>query len=316
MNTTRSIYLFVLIILTTYSSRAQDATVNARIDAAQIVIGDQVKLFLETKHNQKQERLIWAVIPDTFNQLEVIERGKIDTLVQGDMVTLKQRVLVTGFDSGVFVIPSFSFTAIPNTGTQYLIKTDSFPVLVQTVPVDTTQPFKPIKDIIRVQTSWLDYIWYIAGSLVFIILVVAVIIYFTRNRKTAAPIVIATGPVETLDEKTLRLIKELEDKQLWEQRQVKEYYIELTDILRTYIELRFKAPALELTTDEMLQQARRHKEMVKHLDLLRAILETADLAKFAKAQPLPQEHIDAMELTRQFVKATKPVIVKETPPQS
>jgi hypothetical protein len=307
--------LFILSLLTSIGTFAQDATVNAKVDAVQIMVGDQVRLFLEAKHNQKQGRLEWATIPDTFTKLEVVEKGKIDTIVAGDIVTLKQRLLVSGFDSGVFTIPSITFTAIPNSGEPYTMATDSFRILVQTVPVDTTQPFKNIKDIMGVKATWLDYIWYIIGVVIFIVLLVVVIVYFLRNKKTAAPVIVPSGPVETLTEKTLRLLNELEGKQLWEHGQVKEYYIELTDILRTYIEVRFKTRALELTTDEILQQARKHKEMVRHIDQLRTTLETADLAKFAKAEPLPQEHMDAMDLTKQFVKVTKPVI-KETPTQS
>lgn len=310
------LYIPLLLLFIALNAQAQNATVSARADAARIMIGDQVRLFLEAKHNPKQERLQWAVIPDTFSKLEVIEKGKIDTIQQGDTTILKQRLVITGFDSGIFTIPALNFTAIPGNGSPYVMSTDSFQLLVQTVPVDTTQPFKPIKDIMAVKTTWRDYIGYIIGSIIFLILLAVVIIYFRKNKKTPAPAIIPAGPVETLTEKTLRLLNELEHKQLWEHGQVKEYYIELTDILRAYIEDRFKTPALELTTDEILQQARRHKEMVKHIDLLRTTLETADLAKFAKAQPLPQEHIDAMELTRQFVKATKPVVINQTPPKS
>lgn len=295
--------------------RAQDARVDAKIDAVEVMVGDQVRLFIEAKHNPKQGRLEWASIPDTFNKLEVVEKGKIDTIIAGDIVTLKQRLLISGYDSGMFTIPPIAFTAVPNNGSPYVLSTDSFRILVQTVPVDTTQPFKGIKEIMTVKTTWLDYLWYIIGVIIFIILLVVVILYFIRNRKASPPVIVPSGPVETLTEKTLRLLTELEDKQLWEQGNVKEYYIELTDILRTYIEERFRTRALELTTDEILQQARKHKEMVRHIDLLRTTLETADLAKFAKAEPLPQEHMDAMELTRQFIKVTKPVI-KETPTQS
>jgi hypothetical protein len=309
----KHISLLFVVLLAHFYSTAQDATVSAKTDARQIVVGDQVKLFLEVKHNS-QSKLVWPVFPDTFNNLEIVEKGKIDTAKQGDIVTLKQRLLITGFDSGLFLIPSFKFTVIPPSGSPYLVAADSFQLSVQTVAVDTTQAFKPIKNIMEVKSSWMDYIWLIVGIAVFLILVAVVIIYFIKNKKVAAPVVVPAGPVETLQEKYLRLLAELEQKQLWQQGKVKEYYIELTDLLRNYIELRFKTPALELTTDEILQQARRHKEMVKYFDPLRNILETADLAKFAKAQPLPQEHVDAMEQTKQFINTTKPVIT-ETPQQ-
>ncbi len=311
----KHIFFLSVLLSACIESLAQDVTVTAKTDATQIVVGDRVRLFLEAKHNDKQSKIAWPVFADALGELEIVEKGKIDTIKQGDKVTLKQTVQVTGFDSGMFVIPSLSFTVIPGSGNPYQIATDSFQLLVQTVAVDTTQGFKPIKQIIEVKTTWRDYIWYIVGVLVFLVLAGVVIFYFIRNKKAQAPVTVPTKPVESLHDKYMRLLAELEQRQLWQQDKVKEYYIELTDILRNYIESRFKTPALELTTDEILQQARRHKEMVKYMDLLRGILETADLAKFAKAQPLPQEHIDAMEQTKQFITTTKQVIT-ETSPQT
>jgi len=307
---------FLLFLLTVLRASAQsDAKVEAKVDANQIMVGDQVRLFIEAQHNSRQGVLQWATIPDTFNKLEIVEKGKIDTIRQNDVVTYRQRLLVTGFDSGMFVIPSFVFPVIPNNGTAYTIQTDSFPLLVQTVAVDTTKGFKGIKDIMLVKSSWLDYIWYIIGGALFLILVTIVIIYFIRNKKAPQPVVAPPPPVESLQEQAMRMFKALEEKQLWQKGQVKEYYTALTDIIRGYIEARFNTPAMELTTDELLHSARMHKEMNSHIELLSTILYTADLAKFAKAQPLPHEHTAAMENAILFVNATKPVIT-EIPKQS
>lgn len=295
-----------LLLCSAFSFAQGDAKVDVKMDANQILVGDQVRYFIELQHNTMQSRVQWASIPDTFNKLEIVEKGKIDTLIKGDITTYKQRLLVTGFDSGVFVIPSFVFPVIPNNGTAYTLQTDSMPLLVQTVAVDTTQPFKGIKEIMPVKTTWRDYIWYIIGAIVLLILITVVIIYFIRNRKVPAPVIAPPPPVETLQQQALRMLSTLDKKQLWQSGQVKEYYVELTDILRGYIEVRFNTPAMELTTDELLESARMHKEMTRHTELLSTILYTADLAKFAKAQPLPHEHTAAMEHAIQFVNATKP----------
>ena len=110
----------------------------------------------------------------------------------------------------------------------------------------------------------------------------------------------------------MRLLRELELRQLWQKKQVKEYYVELTDVVRNYIEARFQTSAMELTTDEMLAKSLDIKEMQPYHDLLMAILQTADLAKFAKFQPLPEVHVDTMEKARQFIDSSRPVII-ETP---
>ena len=301
--------LLVLVFLSS-TSFAQDASAGARMDARQIVVGDQARLFIEVKNNPSTGRLQWATIPDTVNDLEIVERGKIDTLAQGGFVTYRQRLLITGFDSGMFKVPPFVFSVIPNSGTPYTIQTDSFSLLVQTVAVDTTKGFKGIKNIIYVKSTWRDYIWYFIGGIILIILTIFVVLYFIRNKKIAPPK--PQGPVESLQDKTLRLLSELDMRQLWQKNQVKEYYVELTDIIRNYIEERFHTPAMELTTDELLYKVQLHRELQPYQTLLSVILHTADLAKFAKAQPLPQEHTDAMEKAREFVNTSRPVII-ETP---
>ncbi|GAA4468063.1 hypothetical protein GCM10023093_24960 [Nemorincola caseinilytica] len=301
--------LVVLLLAGVSPAYAQpDATVNTRLDVRQIMVGDQARLFIEVKNKPALGTLYWAKIPDTFNKLEVVERGKIDTLVAGDVVTYKQRLLVTGFDSGMFRIPSFFFPMRTPAGDSFYVQTDSFDLLVQTVAVDTTQNFKPIKSIIYVKPSWLDHIWYIVGALALIVITALVIVYLVKNKKPAP--VVPEGPKETLQQHSLRMLNELEAKQLWQNQQVKEYYSELTDIVRNYIEARFATPAMELTTDELLHKAQMHRDLMPYYGILSTILHTADLAKFAKAQPLPQEHTDAIDKARQLVVSSTPVITE------
>jgi len=58
----------------------------------------------------------------------------------------------------------------------------------------------------------------------------------------------------------------------------------------------------------LLHNARRHPEMQRQYDIITSILYTADLAKFAKAQPLPHEHTMSMEQAKQFIINTPSVV--------
>lgn len=302
--------VLLLLLLAGYTSFAQEEKAGARIDAAQITVGDHARLFVEAQHNPATSKLQWAAIPDTFNGLEVVEKGKIDTIKNGNIITYKQRVLITGFDSGMHVVPRFIFTVLPNSGTPQTLQTDSFPILVQPVAVDTTKPFKGIKDIVGVESSWKDYIGYIIGGILLAVLIAVVIVYL-RKRKQPAPAPIPEGPKETPNEKAIRLLVELEQQKLWENNNPKEYHTQLVDILRIYMEERFGVNVMELTSDEILHKVALHKEMTSHRMLLSNIFYIADLAKFAKAQPTPQEHMAAIDYAKQFIMATKPVVVVE-----
>jgi hypothetical protein len=142
----------------------------------------------------------------------------------------------------------------------------------------------------------------------------AAAIYFIRSKRIKAP-VRDTKPQLSLQEKALQVLAELEAKKLWEQGKVKNYYVELTDIVRGYIEARFNTPALELTTDELLYKARTQQDLMPIASQLEQILRTADLAKFAKAQPLPEEHVAAIQNAKEIVSITRPVIIENQPNQ-
>lgn len=317
----KKIFIAIFILLASLGSvmnAGAQASIQTKIDAQQIVLGDQARLFITATIDTTKTRLRWASLPDTFNTLEIVEKGKIDTGRQGATVIYKQRLLVTGFDSGAYLIPRFTFLVQNNNGTVDSLFSDSFRLMVNTVAVDTTKPFKAIKGIVSVETTWLDSLPLIIALLIGIALIVLVVIYFIKNKKLAQ-LQKAPEKAETYHEKTLRLLQELDNKQLWQQDKTKDYYTELSEIIRQYIEIRFKTPAMELTTDELLRKAKKHREMTSFRSSLKPLLEAADLAKFAKANPLPEEHIEAMELALNFVRVSKPkeeVIIANNNPQS
>jgi len=303
----------ICFLLLSFSAVAQNnVSIKSRIDARQITVGDQARLFIEATIFSKDVRIGWAAIPDSFNSLEIVEKGKIDTVAEGAHITYRQRLLVTGFDSGSFKVPAFAFTVRQPGVPPYILYSDSFQLEVSTLPVDTTKPFRPIKDIVPVKTTWRDYLWLIIGAAVFLLLAGFVIWYFIRHRRTVTPAAVPKAPQESLEERTLKELAALDEEQLWQQERVKEYYTRLTDILRNYIEERFGIPAREQTTDEILEQARRSRDMGAYYDALSKVLTTADLAKFAKAKPLPQEHTYCMQIAREFIINSKPVIIDTT----
>jgi hypothetical protein len=246
-------------------------------------------------------------VPDSFGALEVVEKGKIDTVKKGGITVYTQRLLVSGWDSGEYIIPPFQFAVTPVNGTPYTIQTEAQTLSVSTVPVDTTKPFKPIKGIIEVEASWLDYIWWIVGAGLLLAALIGYIIWRSTRKKPLPPP--PPPPVEPIHEKALRLLAALEGENLWQRGEVKEYYVRLTDILRTYIEERFDMPAMERTTDELTAAAHAHPVLSLHVRQLYTILSTADMAKFARAQPTAAEHVSTLQAARDMIMATIPAPV-------
>ena len=87
-------------------------------------------------------------------------------------------------------------------------------------------------------------------------------------------------------ERALRELKRLLAKDLVTRHLVKEFYVELTMIVRRYIERRHSVRAPEQTTEEFLMAIRKDTRFSPEvLDRLRVFLEAADMVKFAGQAP-------------------------------
>jgi len=120
-------------------------------------------------------------------------------------------------------------------------------------------------------------------------------------------------------EKATNLLNTLEKKELWQRGEIKEYYSELTDIVRIYIEEAIEVPAMESTTSELIQalkiaSLKKKMELSKEtIDNLFTVLKQADLVKFAKSKPLDFEITeDRKKIERAIVTLDKsiPVVVE------
>jgi hypothetical protein len=100
-------------------------------------------------------------------------------------------------------------------------------------------------------------------------------------------------------------LQELKDQKLWQKEQVKKYYIELSAIVRHYIERRYQVDSEELTSRETLAQL---KTMVsaQAYSHLKELLEQADLVKFARMKPLPDENDMSFKHAVAFIELSKP----------
>lgn len=310
MRTFRYIATLLLLLVSVGAfAQSPEASASLQADATKLLVGDQAHVFLSAQCDPAKSRIEWPQLPDSFGKLEVVEKGKIDTVKKGVLTIYTQRFKVSGWDSAQYTIPPFQFNVVPANGAPYTIQTEGMTFDVSTVPVDTTKPFKPIKGIMQVEVSWLDYIWWIVGAGILLLAVIGYIIW-RKTRKKPVPQA-PPPPPEPIHEKALRLLNELERESLWQKGEVKEYYVRLTDILRNYVEERFGIPALERTTDELTAAAKTHNGLVFQAERLHNILATADMAKFARAQPTPAEHVSTMQATKELIMATIP-----PPPQS
>jgi len=276
---------YILFFLISASLFAQKQ-VETKIDVTKNKIGAQFNLTFKTN----VDTLAKVVFPTSksFGKMEVIRSYVIDTIKLGDRYELIKKYGVTQFDSGKYVIPSLKIL-INNKA----FATDSLLVEVSNVKVDTIkQKLFDIKPIVEVPYE-LSYFWkYVL--IILLILGIGALIYWLIKKyqnKKVEEVEELKSPIE----RATILLKTLEKKELWQKGAVKEYYSELTDIARNYIEEAIEIPAMESTTSELilgLRAASIKKKMTvsaETLENLERVLKQADLVKFAKSKPLDYE---------------------------
>ena len=298
-----------------YTANAQDIQVGARLDKNSILIGDQTVLHLTARIPTKSI-IAFPELKDSIGKIKIVKSGKLDTVLDKNNPaneTITHNYTITSFDTGVYVIPELEFQSKEGT-----FKTGTVTLQVKPVLVDTTKAFYDIKQPFAVNYNFWDWLkdhWKLVLVILVGILLIAGIIYYLKNRPEVAIIIKKTAPVLPLDVITINKLQELRDKKLWQQNEIKLHYIELTDILREYLEKRYHINTQEQTTAEIFEGLKNKDLSVDARNKLKQLLSLADLVKFAKERPAPAESEQSIEDAIAFVKLTrqevKPIDAKE-----
>ncbi|MEO0473917.1 MAG: hypothetical protein AAF206_30185 [Bacteroidota bacterium] len=267
------------------------------------LIGDHIRVELSIEHHQSLQPE-WPVFQDTIGGLEILEASALDTLSNAANLTrISQNLVLTPFDSGSYRLPVVD-VFYDNNGQRRSTFTNTIPIEILTVPVDTTQGLKPIKGIQIVGWAFEDFVPWILGTLGVGLLAFLLYWFVLRKKQTETPLGYAVPDIPA-HEIAMRQLGKLEEKRHWQNGEVKEYYVGLSMIIREYLERKFDLMALESITDDILRDLDEKYQNLRQQENLRHLLEVADLAKFAKYQPTTDENLQAIEKAREFIKETK-----------
>jgi hypothetical protein len=307
------VVLFVLLSGGIHTLQAQQVTVKASIDSTHILIGDQLKLLLEIE-KPKDLNVQFPQVPDTFSsKIEVVNRSKVDTvkLDNKDRVKLTQSLYITSFDSGRHQIPPFYFR-MKNGQVLDSAATRELMFQVHGMKIDTTKGPVDIKTVYGAPVTLKEVTPYILG-IILLAAIIFFILYYIRWKKKNVPLFAKPEkPAEPAHIIALRELDRIKTQKLWQQEKLKQYYSEVSDTIRTYIQNRFEIPAMEQTSGETIGVFKQQKDLVdgKTLDQLQHILSLADLVKFAKYTPLPDDNNLTLMNAYFFVNQTKKEVAK------
>ncbi|RYY93980.1 MAG: hypothetical protein EOO11_18780 [Chitinophagaceae bacterium] len=261
------ILLTYLFLLATLAGAAQSLSVSA--DRQRILLGEPITLEI---------RATGAQVPPPFSldsipHFEILERSKLDTLLNGTTYTLQQTLRITSWDSGRWIIPGLRYGAGAS---------KPIPVLVSfSSPFDPKAPYHDEKDILDMpngeRSTWQ---WYLVIALILLLLVA---LLFPARKKGPPP---APRADPNYYRTVLQQLQQLERDEA-RRRDPKLFYTELVGLFRQYLFQRksFYSDA-ETTTDLVARMGSWRLAGSLH-EALRGTLEESDLVKFARHQPAP-----------------------------
>lgn len=280
-----------------------------------ILIGEQTRI-----------KLVSRGVPDALQQWPALS-GKMESGVEvllKDSISdrtndiYEQEMVITAFDSGFLTIDSVFMLVEGDT-----VFSNSLTLEVQLVEVDTTQDIRDIKDIAEVSgtpqeeetqeksSNWFasNWYWLLGGAL----LIGLVLFFILRKKRQSTPAPPARSPAE----EAFYRLSQLESQGMWQKGDIKGYYVELSDILRRYIERRYDFRAMEKTTGELMSGIRSRIADSALQHALKSVLELSDMAKFAKASHSEADHRASIESAKRFVQQTLDKVQEgmEKPPE-
>lgn len=299
--------LFILIILLASTAVAQQPKLSARTDSSSYKIGEWILLHVQAEL-PSGVKLLGHAVKDSAGAFEVL---KIDTVGRGlDQQRWSWIFRLTTFDTGRVFVPPLPFV--------YETTSDTLPRIAYTNPVflsivgveiDPQGDIRDIKPPLDAPWRFEDVLPYLIALVILIVAALAYL-YYRRWRKRreepAAPLKPAIPPAHA----ALMALRILEEKHLWQQGRIKEYYSEVTEIVRRFLEDQFGILALESTSDEILQQLKSLPPAEPMLKQFRSFFTTADLVKFAKYQPTLAEHEEELRWAYEIVRAMMPRLMQ------
>lgn len=293
-----------LLLVSSGEVSAQEAVriLSHDFDPDDIMIGDPVQLRLRIEADKNLHIYLDPIDLSEHEHLEV-DKPQVKRAEAESPPTGKAHYEVTyplrAFAIGKHTLPPITIKHTGADGDSGSLQTPAYLFEVRSVkPADATE-MKGVKGPWPVPPNWFPYI-----LAVFLVVVATGAIIFLYLRRRARPMDL---PPEVLPQRqpheiAYEQLNRIEGMNWVAQGEMKVYHTEISHVIRQYIAARYHIPALELTTQELLDHLQ--TENIPK-DLVQQFFANCDLVKFARYSPTKPEAHERMEEARRIVDETK-----------
>ena len=294
MKARHSLYYSLLLFFALLASCAPSygQAVKTYIDRNKILIGEHIRFEIKVNLASNNYKVDFG-IPDSIPHFDIIDQGKYDTTADG-VYTMRQTILFTSFDSGVWKFPSFPVTiSAPGQGSKSVLS-DSVLIQVSYSPSDSTEQLRDIKPVIDVFVVDRTWIYYAIGGLVFLILMFLLYRYLKTRKKKAPPVF---NTRLTAYEEAIKALQQLPQSSA----EPRQFYSGLSDIFKRYYSRKSNVNIMPDTTGDLLIRLKSKGIPTDTISTAAEVLRFADAVKFAKYQPSENENSQAANLIKQVI---------------
>ena len=300
------VLFLIMALLATTAVKAQQVEVEGKVESTKVQVGKPFTLDLSLKvpYGWFVEWNDFAI--DTLSeQIDILKRGDVVRTADADSnVIVQQQLTLMTFDTGQIQLPAvgLKYAQSFDDPMRMMAFTEPIDLYVTTIVVDTLQPYKPIVEPMAAPIQMKEVFPWILVALLAVLLGIGIWLFVKRR------IVhvdeegnIVHGPVIPPYDKAVDELKKLREEKMWQSGKVKEYFSSLTDIAREYIEGQFGVNAIEMTTDDILEEIKPLHFSKETYSKLKDTMQVADLVKFAKYSATTLESDTALSNMTEFV---------------
>lgn len=298
-----------LLLAGAVAAAQQRPAVTARVEPDSIGIGDRFDLVIEVDKDLVQVVEFPLFAPEEEGGIELYENLPVDTLArEGRRLKLRKRYRMAAFDEGRYDLGAAQVLYIDKNIVDTLASEEPLRLEVGTFRIDSTS--QSIYDLKAQKTLPFRFaeirtyvLWGLLAALLLGGALYALVRFLVRRGRGKG--LFGSEPQLPPHVAAIKALEALNHRKLWQNNRHKQYYSELTDILRTYIAARWEVGAMEMTSDEIVAAMREVELPEKARRDLGAVLRDADLAKFAKAMPDAEQNESDYLKCYYFVEETK-----------
>ena len=285
-----------------------EPVVALRTDASprEITIGDPIKFSIVVSVSSEVAHIPFSWTEEISN-FEALTASSPTARIENDgKTTTMYQFILTTFSTGTQMIPSLPLRFTTLQGQLSEAKTQEIPIQVKSILAEKGDEgnIRPLKGMFNFKSYWGVWILLVLAALAG----GAYSFWRWQRKRTIARHGEASGPPRPPEELAREAIMELEQSNLIESGQTKEFYFRLSVILRTYLEQRYGWSALDRTTSELLMELRTQKFDLTLVNICRSFLDNADLVKFAKFTPDNEDIVKDLNQVKEFVSLTTPSV--------